>query len=558
MSVAEQDVTAASTHTSRPGWLGLGLFACFITSIWVAWFSGYPAPGHGPALLVIPAALALMVRLRQGWAPGWTLRDPLPWALLLVLWPLLVAFLRTGRWEHGGALSAYRLAAVVAALAVLSWRERLPHLPAALGQCCCWLLVLGVIGTIGTGANNWGTLLRLGQEAPFGNPNFVVGAAIGGLALAWAGIDKERPTSWTVPSLGTLAALALGSGLLHYVRDRVDAVWVASAVMIGCAGIVLLMPKRRGLALGLAAGAYFLVQFLFAIDFERALWFGPSGVSRAGMWQGAVQAWLASPLWGYGVGEAGNVIPEQSNFWPAWLAVPSFPENAHHLVLQQALDGGLIQLGLLGALLWRLPRQLSPAALCCLAGALALLCLESHAGQPGPLLLLGLLAGACLTPAPTPPQARSQAPGLILATGAMLAATLAWSAGFAERGHITLQWEPARRAAEAATAAGDHATAARIWRELETRIGPCDDIPSRIGIATGRSGNGDSAARILLDQARRLPVEARTMDLLGKLAESGRVDSETISNLQSQARDALKQSPAECPASTSLADVLGP
>lgn len=385
---------------------------------------------------------------------------------------------------------------------------------------------LGILGLAClTQINGLGDLLMIGTDAPFGNVNFDVGAALPLCALGLARFLHRGSAGWWVYALaaGGLGGLLAGGQLGG---DPCHAVWLVGGAILASA-LILRLPARWHLPL-LAAGGGCLV--LAAATATAGLGdpgsLGAGAAQRVHIWRAAAEA-LAGPhlAVGYGPGAAIAVLPEQPSFAAAWLTVPSYLEHAHNEILQALLDGGLVLAGLLGWALWATIRPLwqrraeaVPAALLvgwCAAGTGILV--ESHLSQPGGLLCLAVLAGLSWSYAP--PIAIPRLLGLAAAAPAAAVAAMV-ATGLAGDGVSPTEAQH-RAGLRIEAAHGDPAAALAIHDGLRARFGPLDDLDRQRARLLGRLGRGDEAAAALAAHLHRLPVDADALALAARLRESG-------------------------------------
>jgi hypothetical protein len=267
----------------------------------------------------------------------------------------------------------------------------------------------------------------LGRDAPFGNQIFDLSAALPLLGIALVLLLRER--RWPAPPwlgvlvvLGWICALDIAAGV------RLDG--SGAALPIGAVGRWLHahgIGRREGVAgagLELASAAALLLVLslprrwhaavamigMAALLLALALWtFGalpppghsPSMAQRPWLWRCAAQAIASHPIAGYGLGSAVDVLDRQDAYNEAFLTIPSYPEHAHDEALECMLDGGLVNLGLIGGLLattllplWRRRDQAACAALLVAwAMLMAHSFVDVELSQTGPVLMLALLAG---------------------------------------------------------------------------------------------------------------------------------------------------------------------
>lgn len=509
------------------GWLA-ALPLLLLPACWLWWWAGGLNPGVQPGrsavlLIAVLAALAALPSVTAQW------RRPAVLLLVAGLAWQAVALAWAPVQEPGWLWLGERAGALAATVALTAWLSRIGP-DAALG----WPLACAATGILGLTAltqTPWWELLRAGREAPFGNANFAVGAALPLLVVAcvWSGVRGGR-TAILCAAAGLLAAGLLATGLLG--GDPCRAVWLGLAAGTATA-LILRLPARWHLPL-LAAGALALVAGLAAavagsID-PAALGAGSS--YRVHVWRAAGEA-VAGPamLGGYGPGSAIAVLAAQPSAAAAFLTVPSYAEHAHNEALQVLLDGGLPLAGLLVAALWFTiaplwRRRGEPAAAALLAGwacALALALVESHLSQPGPLLCLALLAG--LSWALIPPQAELRAssqrwlgPLAAAALTLLLLRELAGDGG----GPTSIEVRADRRLPE------DAAGRLQAIDALAARLGELPGLGLQRAKALGRLGRHDEAQQALADQLDLLPCLPGALELAARLRRAGRAGPDLL------------------------------
>jgi len=518
---------------------------------WLWWWAGGLNPGlevGRAATVVLIAAAATACWARSLPAAALPLLLALAWQAAALLW----APVR----EPGGQWLAERAAACAAAIGLVRWQ----HGPGALPGLA--LAGLGILGLTALCQGPAGLALRIGHEAPFGNVNFAVGAA---LPLAAVGVASLLlgDRRWLIYTL-MLAAVAVLLGRGWGGGDPCNAVWLGLVATVAAA-LVLRLPARVHLpALAGLAVVFLLVQSAATAGFGDPGQLGAGSAYRVHLWRSALEA-LTGPaaLVGYGPGAALAVLPEQAGYAAAWLTVPSYAAHAHHEGLQVLLDGGLVLAALLGwglwatlAPLWR--ERADPAAAALLVGWIAagtLACVESHLAQPGGLLCLAVLAAATW--------ARSGGSPLSAALRAGPAAVAAILAGLAVRelagdggGAVSIETR--------ARAALVDEPAARLTQldRLRARLGPLEDLDLLRARALGRLGRHDEAAAALAAHLRRLPVDAAGLLLAGRMRTAGKATPELAAALATARQratvllSAVPENPVNRDARTALAEVL--
>jgi hypothetical protein len=275
--------------------------------------------------------------------------------------------------------------------------------------------------------------------------------------------------------VGLPAAAVLGLGVIS--GDATRAVWVGLSAIVGLA-VILRLPARSHLALvglGAAAGLAGLILLLAGwLPLPDA---SPSTGFRLALWRCALEEIAQAPWLGTGPASAIVVLQEQASSPLAWLWVPSYAEHAHHELLNALIDGGLIGSGLLltGLVLTLIPvwhrrgESVGAALLLAWAAVLAHASVESHLSQPGPLLLLALLAGAtwAFTQEFAVPRVAVSRVAAAVVAGAFAVAML--SREFNDGGSPTMIEARAGRAMVARPAA-----AGAIAEEVRQRLGDLD------------------------------------------------------------------------------------
>lgn len=499
-----------------------------IPCCWLWWWVGGLNPG-----LETGRSAALLLLIGAGLA-AWRLRtaDALPrpaLPLLLALAWMAASLLWAPVREPGLVWLAERAAAAAAAVGLALWSLGRPAAATAAAAAIAGLGVLAL--TCLTQYGDIGALLRTNREAPFGNVNFGIGAALPLVAVGLARFLHGGGGRWWLFALaagacvGLLAGGALGG-------DPCRAAWLGGAVAVAVA-LALRLPSRLHGATLLAGGAMLLALWLAAASgvFD-VTGLGAGSAYRVHLWQAAGEA-LSGPVAavGHGTGAVIAVLPEQPAYAAAWLTVPSYAAHAHNEYLQVLLDGGVILAALLAWAgwatirpLWRQRTDPACAALLvgwCTAGALALV--ESHLSQPGGLLCLALLAGvswaaAEQVPAPAPILRLLPPAAGALALALLIGRELAADGG----GPVSVE---ARTYRHLGTAPADDLAA---LDRLQARMGPLDGLDLRRAKLLGRLGRGAEAEAALAAHLRRLPCDADGLRLAERLRAAGRAGAALV------------------------------
>lgn len=385
----------------------LPLACALLALVWGCGGTGM-MPGRAAVALLLLGAVGAAVFSLKTYVHELTWRSPLVWLSAALLWQAVALGCWTAVPEPGILWWGERAGALLTAFAVASWlvavRQDWSHesLVRAVSGSGAGILILAVIGQVPLVAA-WSA----GPDLPFGNPNFNVGGALPLLGVALPFVKDRRIAS--ILACGCAAAVILGLGLRwdghrFFFGDATRAVWVGLAAMLGLAAILRLPARCHGWLIGggeilVSAGLSALIAGVLSLPVALA---SPSTGYRLSLWQSAVEAIAHAPWCGSGPGSAIVVLQEQVASPRATLWVPSYAEHPHNEYLNALLDGGLIGAVLLGAALlatllplWR--RRAEPLAaglLIAWSGVLTHALIESHVSQPGPLLLLAILAGA--------------------------------------------------------------------------------------------------------------------------------------------------------------------
>ena len=516
---------AESALTAPGRWLAIVPLLCVVlAAIYGLGAAFHPGmmPGRGAVgLLLVGCILALALPARQVWS--W--RSPQPWLLAALLWQGVALMGWTSAREPGLLWWGERSAALLTALGVAAWcqdylarpRRSLEPLLRGLAGAGAGCLIITAI-TPPSIASMWVT----GIDLPFGNPNFAVGGALPLLGLC---LPFMADAKWRVIAGGGLAAaVVLGTGWVS--GDACRAVWPGLAAMIGLAAILRLPARSQGWLIGggevLVIGGFVLL-LLGVMQIPDST---PSTGYRVELWRSAVEAAWQAPWFGTGPASSVIVLQEQWSSPLTWLFVPSYAEHAHNEFLQAVLDGGLINAALLLmavlcllAPLWR--RRFEPFAAALLlawAGVLTQALIESHLSQPGPLLLLALLAGVTWSftgaAAPVVPIATADARMpwrslLAIPVAALMFAQI--SREFYDGGSPTMiEFRARQRIAMAPT---DHLQAAAEAEAVRARLGDLDVWLTREAINCAKAKDFNKAEILVRMQLQRLPVDPEALRL---------------------------------------------
>ena len=528
-------------------------------------------PGRSAgALLLVGAVLALVLpnRLRWSWS------SPLPWLTAALLWQGLALATWAVVSEPGLVWWSERAGGLLTAIAAAAWFRTVPaqHLLPALAAGAAGLLALGVAS-----GGPWSRQWMTGPDLPFGNPNFVVGGALPllGLALPYLRLSGAR----VALLLGLVSAVVLGTGVLS--GDPCRAVWPGLGALLGTWLILLLPARSHGWIMGLGEVVVLTLLALLISDVIALPDNSPSSHYRLAIWRAAVEA-IGQHPW-FGTGPASAIVVLQEQVWSpvAWLWVPSYAEHAHNEYLNALVEGGVIGAALLfaGLLLtlaplWR--RRAEPAAMALLiawAGVLTQAQIESHLGQPGPVLLLALLAGATWAIAqPEAAQAPASLPATLAAAEpprpgqlsqtvvAVLVAALCFAMlarEFTDGGSPTMIEFRAQR-----KMAADRADAAAVAEEVRARLGSLDTWLTIEAEARHEHGDDQGAATLIIEQLARLPVDVSAVVLGVTLRNARRAKQQPVPELQAalemarQRGERLLQQVPATPRTAQLREVL--
>jgi hypothetical protein len=485
---------------------------------WLWWWAGGLNPGletgrSADLLLLVLAATAAWQLRREVQLP--TAALPL---LLALAWQAVALAWAPVR-EPGLVWLIERSAACAAALGLAVWTTGRPTTRAAA------IAGLGILAlTCLTQYGDIGMWLRTNREAPFGNVNFDVGAALPLAAIGLTLFLHGGGRGWWLFALATGACAGLlAGGILG--GDPCRAVWLGGGVAIA-ASLVLRLPRRAHAPLLIGGAALLLAGWFAAIAgvFDPGS-LGAGSAQRVHLWRSAGEALLGpAALLGHGPGSVIAVLPEQPSFAAVWLTVPSYAAHAHAEPLQVLLDGGLILAGLLTWAvvltlrpLWRRRDEPAIAALLvawCVFGALALV--ESHLSQPGGLLCLAILAGLTWSSAAntmTLPAARLRVAVPALAAIALCLLIVRELAGDGG-GPVSIETRAMARLD------GDPTHDLVELDRLRERLGPLDNLDLLRARLLGRLGRNDEAEHALVEQLGRVP-NAEAVHLAARLHQAG-------------------------------------
>jgi hypothetical protein len=516
-------------------WIAL-LPLLLIPCCWLWWWAGGLNPGVQPGR---SAALMLIVGCGLGAWAGGVPRAVLPFILALGWQGLTLAWSPVP--EPGLLWLVERCAALGTALGLAAWLARRPddRAPAAAA-----LAGLGILALTAATQGGLGLSLAIGREAPFGNVNFDVGAALPLVAIGLSLAVNGGATRWLLYAVagGTVAWL-LAQGKMG--GDPCRAVWLGLAAAIATA-LTLRLPTRAQAPVLIGGAALLLALWgLGVAGVGHPEQLGAGSAQRVHIWRAAFEA-LYGPaaVIGHGPGSTIAVLPGQPDFAAAWLSVPSYIEHAHNEPLQVLLDGGLILAGLLAwglwatiAPLWSYRSDPHVAALLCAWaawGAQALV--ESHLAQPGGLLCLALLAGLSWVLGPRLSLMLHPRRMLLALLPTVVMALLVLRELAGDGGNaVSIEARTMRRLASAAPAE----QLAELDR-LRSRLGPLDQLDLRRARLQGRLGRGEEAAATLAGHLRRLPVDAEALHLAKRLRLAGAGSADLVAaELHARQRAAL-------------------
>jgi O-Antigen ligase len=472
--------------------------------------------GRGPGMFL---ALGCILALVQPAQVRWSWRSPQPWLVAALVWQVIALAGWAVIREPGLVWVGERAAALLTAAAVAAWvrtqpAERILPLIAWVGAGC---LAMAALTEPPWGKPSWFT----GPDLPFGNPNFTVGGALPLLALAvpfW----RDRVARLAL-IIGLPAALVLGLGLVSGHATR--AVWFGLGSIAGLA-LILRLPARSHLWLvGLGELAVLTLLALLIVGWVPLPDASPSSGYRLALWRCALDAISQAPWLGTGPASAIVVLQEQFGSPLAWLWVPSYAEHAHHELLNALIDGGIIGTVLLltGLALTLIPvwrRRNEPVGaglLLAWAAVLAQASVESHLCQPGPVLLLALLAGAtwAYTQEFVVPQVPVGRLAAAIACGAFAVAMI--SREFNDGGSPTMI--EARAASQMATRPAESGA---IAEQVRQRLGDLDTWLTVEAVARAKAKEFGPAEQLVMLQLARLPVDDRAFDLALRLRDRRR------------------------------------
>ena len=553
----------APPFTAPSRWLAVAPLLCVALSAVYGWGSVHPGmmPGRSASVLLLCGcivALAFSARM------SWSWRSPQPWLVAALIWQGIALAGWTVAREPGLLWWGERCAALLTALGVCAWsqepdtqgrRRPIEPLLRALAGAGASCLILAAI-TPPAVAEQWPT----GIDLPFGNPNFVVGGALPllGLCLPFILNQKKRDADWIIIALcGLAAAVILGTGLVS--GDSCRAVWPGLAAMLGLAVILRLPARSHGWIIGVGEAVVLMGLVMLIAGIIPTPNDSPSTGYRVEVWRSALEASAQAPLLGTGPASSLVVLQQQPHSPLAWLHVPSYAEHAHQEYLQAVLDGGLINAGLLLvavllvlAPLWRRRSETACAALLIAwAGVLTQAMIESHLSQPGPLLLLALLAGVTWSHTATTDKAGG-IPWRVLCAIPIAALMFAQiSREFYDGGSPTMIEFRANQRIAAANS--DHLAAAAEADGVRARLGDLDIWLTREAISRAKAKEFDQAEILVRDQLKRLPLDPDALDLAlrlrdrhvacGETSEAAEIDH-TLHNAMTRAQAALAVVPA--------------
>jgi hypothetical protein len=522
----------------------------------VYWVLGQPDPWRSAEVLLGLGALAAAAgawwRPRPAAIPvpavGIGRWPPSTWLLALLVW-LAISLAWSAHPALGVIGLAERAAALAAALGIAALTARRPLPVWVLPVIGAAVLVLAATSGIRlreggltqppSYLGNWllgpGAARPRVAEQPFGLNNFNLAAApllavaLGALVARGDATSGRRPVVVLggIFAAGLAALVIIGGGV--GTDHSTTAAWYVLLAMAGAASALRLPRRWAPVAYVAVVAVPLLIQLGCVAAARLPVAVPPSIIDRFGIWLGARDAFLAAPLFGYGTGTGAVAISSQPIRAIGWLAVPGFPEHAHHEAAQFLLDGGLLALLLILPAIWLTLRALwrrrdEPLVAGLLTGWAVALCqslVESHLAQPGPLLLLALLAGtswgvaarpAGTAAAPSAPVGGDRWPLLLLALvatvgiGATIRRTHAW------RGPAGLDHHHTMQQVAAATTATEKL---QLLSDLEERIGDVDAFAwERIRLLAAT----DPAAALPLacGFGARLPIHLENLNFLNR------------------------------------------
>lgn len=432
--------------------------------------------------------------------------------------------------EPGTIWLIERAAACATALALARWAAHgdAGRLIAAAGLAGSGILAMTAL----TQYHEVGDVLRIRREAPFGNVNFAVGAALPLVALGLSRFLSGGGLRWwlwaivTAGCAGTLAGGWLGG-------DPCRAVWLGGLTALASV-LVLKSPRAWHGPLLIAGGGAVVIAWLVPVfGWADPSSLGAGSAQRVHIWRGTFESLSgAAALIGHGPAAIIATLPEQSSYAALWLTVPSYAAHAHCEPLQILSDGGLVLAALLG---WALLATLRPlwhrrdepavAALLagwCTAGVLSMI--ESHLSQPGGLLCLAVLAGLSWAvagsqrPMVVTPWIRALPAVCALALTTMIVRELAADGGgpvgIEARSTARLTGRPAEDLAE--------------LDRLRARLGPLDNLDERRARCLGRLGRLAESDAALAAHLRRNPGEAGGLILARRRIAGGSADPSLV------------------------------
>lgn len=487
-------------------------------------------PGRSALVfLLMGAVLAALAPSLLAWSwrsPGW-------WFFASLLWQGVGLVGWTIAPEPGFVLWGERAGAFLTAIGLAAWSRSQPPL----------LLVRGLVGAAAgvlsiavLGLLPWCAQAPAGPGLPFGNPNFNVGGAVPLLGLAVFFLSDRVTRGLFI--MGVSAALVLGTGLQYSegqfsFGDAARAVWVGLIAMMAMA-VILRAPARliRCQAWLISSGVLMVIGLLVTLVMGglQLPFHSPSVDYRLALWRCASEAIVQAPLVGGGPGSPIISLQEQVSSPMAWLSVPSYAEHAHNEYLNVLLEGGvlgalLLLAGVLATLipLWqRRTEPLCAAFLVAWSGVLAHALIESHLSQPGPLLLLAMLAGgtwAVTQEATVPGEKRwlqATFSGLVVLLLAVQIGRDFTSGGtppmLERRAYVALEALPNK-------VPDDWLARAAVAQTIRQRLGNLDKWLTIEATARAHVRDYSTAEALVLVQVARLPVDAEALDLLLRLRD---------------------------------------
>lgn len=585
---------------------------------WYWYYAAYGVPGmiigrQVNMLMVLLCLLAGVAVAAKGlWQGAVSWRSPLPWLLLAVVWQVLGHVGWSEAPYPGVIWLAERTAGLFVAIGLaVWWAGRVgPGLMWGMAGFASLIIAMQALGPLPT--PSWITApilggggkpavffdwLNLGRDPPYGNANFNLGAAtwmlalpIGMLLIAGkrhlAGLKtKHLFTAWAwIPLVigGLVGAGFLGFGIPT--GDRAYSVFAVALTLMVFAGI-LTLPRVAQMPLLIVAGLLAIGGQTFVIvggehirgdlpASDARVWIAkdipPPTRQRIYIWRSAVEASLAAPILGHGVGATTRTLAEQPSYPGTWLSVPSYAEHAHSEFLQIPVDGGLVLVVLLAAGAWftvvplwrRRDEPICAGLLMGWVGWAANAMVESHMSQPGPVFSLALLGGISWAAIAVPvPSSTKLADGAgdarwFMAMVPIAAAVfLAWIVVRDHRvdgGTPTMIQFRMQRDLDKAAQANDLNGLVAQYALMQDRLGPLDQLPYLQAYYLDRLAQFGDAEVLAIAQARRMPLIAGNLELLlkqsarreraGNAVRAAELRKE-LSSAMASARDWLKEVP---------------